>query len=400
MMLDGIRVLDFTQYLAGPSATRLMAEMGAEIIKIEPAPGGDPGRLLPVLRDGRSGFFVQQNRGKKSVCLDLRSAEAQDLVRGLVSEVDVVIENFGPGVMEKRGFTWDAFRALNPRLVMASVSAFGRVSPLAHKTGYDWIAQAFSGVMDMTGPVDGTPHPVGIGIADSNAGMHAFAAIGYALLHRFRTGEGQYLDLSMVDALYHMHEYNVHGRSVAGDAFRPARMGSHHELIAPFGVFRAPQGYVVIAVLQLQWKSMCAALGRPDLEHDPRFVDAGTRARHRAELIALIESWTLGFADTDALLAELERHRVPAAPVLNPLETLDHPYFRERGMVREVDDAILGRVEIPGFPFKFSAQPKQPDLAAPLLGEHNAEVLGGLLGLDAATLADYAGRGVLVAAPV
>jgi len=395
MMLDGIRVLDFTQYLAGPSITRLMAEMGAEIIKIEQAPGGDPGRLLPVLRDGRSGFFVQQNRGKQSLCLDLHSAEAQDLVRRLVAEVDVVVENAGPGVMEKRGFTYDAFKAINPSLVMASVSAFGRVSPLSHKTGYDWIAQAFSGLMDVTGPADGPPHPVGIGICDSNAGVHGFAAIGYALFHRLRTGEGQYIDLSMVDAVYHMHEYNVHGRSVMGDAFQPRRTGEHHELIAPFGVFRGPQGYVVIAVLQLQWKGLCAALGRPELEHDPRFADGGTRARNRHELIAIIEAWAAGFPDDAAVVAALDAHRVPAAPVMNPLDTLEHPYFVERGMVREVDDPILGRVQVPGFPFKFSAQPEVAEATAPLLGEHNEAVLGGLLGLDADAIATLASAGVI-----
>lgn len=400
MILDGIRVLDFTQYLAGPSATRLMAEMGAEVIKIETAPGGDPGRALPVLRDGRSGFFVQQNRGKKSVCLDLKSTAGQDVVKKLVAQVDVVVENFGPGVMEKRGFTYAAFAAINPALIMASVSAFGRESPLSHKTGYDWIAQAFSGLMDMTGPRDGTPHPVGIGICDSNAGVHAFAAIGYALFHRLRSGRGQYLDLSMVDAIYHMHEYNVHGRSVAGADFTPQRMGAHHDMIAPFGVFKGPSGYFVIGVLQLQWGALCQAMRRPDLEHDPRYVDGATRARHQGELIELIEAWAHTFADNDAVLAVLEQHRVPAAPVLTPLETLDHEYYRERGMVREVSDPVLGQVEVPGFPFKFSEQPDVLEAEAPLLGQHNAEVLQGVLGLDDAAVAALIAEGVLRSADV
>ncbi len=383
MILDGIRVLDFTQYLAGPSATRLLAEMGAEVIKIEQAPGGDPGRNLPLLRDGRSGFFVQQNRGKKSLCLDLKTAEAQAVIKALVAEVDIVIENFGPGVMDKRGFTYEAFRAINPALIMVSVSAFGRRSTLSHKTGYDWIAQAFSGLMDMTGPRDGTPHPVGIGICDSNAGVHGFAAIGYALFHRLRSGEGQYIDLSMVDAIYHMHEYNVHGRSVVGDTFNPQRMGAHHDMIAPFGVFRGPSGYLVIGVLQLQWKGLCNAMQRPDLEGDERFVDGATRARHQQALIELIETWAATFDDNEAVLAVLEQHRVPSAPVLNPLETLDHEYYRDRGMVREVSDPILGQVEVPGFPFKFSAQTEVAEGVAPLLGEHNAEILQGMLGMSA-----------------
>lgn len=395
MMLDDVRVLDFTQYLAGPSITRLMAEMGAEIIKVEQAPGGDPGRLLPLIRDGRSGFFVQQNRGKKSLCLDFDSDEAREIVHGLVATVDVVVENFGPGVMEKRALDYATLSGIRPDLIMASVSAFGRRSTLSHKTGYDWIAQAFSGLMDMTGPKDGTPHPVGIGICDSNAGVHGFAAIGYALYHRLRTGEGQYLDLSMVDAMYHMHEYNVHGRSVAGDTFEPKRFGAHHELIAPFGVFRAPEGYLVIAVLERQWRGLCEAMGQPGLADEARFSDGGKRAEHQDELIEFIEAWTATFDTNDAVLEALERHRVPAAPVLNPTDTLDHPYYLDRGMVRTVTDPLLGEVQVPGFPFKFSAQTELPDFEAPLLGEHNAEVLAALPGYDADRVAELERAGVL-----
>ena len=398
MILDGIRVLDFTQYLAGPTATRLMAEMGAEIIKIEQAPGGDPGRLLPVIRDGRSGFFVQQNRGKQSLCLDLNSATARAIVRELVTKVDIVIENFGPGVMEKRGFDYPTLKALNARLIMASVSAFGRHSTLSHKTGYDWIAQAFSGLMHMVGPRDASPHPVGIGVCDTNAGVHGFAALGYALYHRAQTGEGQYLDLSMVDAMYHMHEYNVHGRSVAGESFDPKRMGAHHEMIAPFGVFKGPSGYFVIAVLQLQWAGMCRALARPELEKDPRFVDGGSRARHQDVLIEIIERWAATFAHNDAVLAALEAERVPAGPVLTPIETLEHEYFLDRGMVRTVTDPILGELQIPGFPFKFSAQPELPVFEAPLLGQHNAAVLSRVLGYDDERIAALEHAQVIVSA--
>ncbi|MBI2799073.1 MAG: CoA transferase [Gammaproteobacteria bacterium] len=400
MILDGIRVLDFTQYLAGPSATRLMAEMGAEIIKIEQAPGGDPGRLLPLIRDGRSGFFVQQNRGKQSLCLDLKGDAACAIIRELVPKVDIVIENFGPGVMEKRGFDYPRLKALNPRLIMASVSAFGRKSTLSHKTGYDWIAQAFSGLMHMTGPRDGSPHPVGIGVCDSNAGVHGFAALGYALYHRAQTGEGQYLDLSMVDAMFHMHEYNVHGRSVAGPSFDPKRMGAHHEMIAPFGVFKGPTGYFVIAVLQLQWAGMCQALGRPELERDSRFVDGGSRAKHQDLLIEMIEAWAATFSNNDAVLAALEAARVPAGPVLSPLDTLEHEYFLDRGMVRTVTDPILGEIQIPGFPFKFSAQPDLPEFDAPLLGEHNAAVLSRLLGYDAERIAKLEREQVIISARV
>ncbi|MGB1885069.1 MAG: CaiB/BaiF CoA transferase family protein [Gammaproteobacteria bacterium] len=399
MILDGIRVLDFTQYLAGPSATRLMAEMGAEIIKIEPGPRGDPGRAIPMVRDGRSGFFVQQNRGKKSLCLDLNSSRSHELVKKIAAEVDVIIENFGPGVMDKRGLTYDAFAAINPSVIMASISAFGRQSPLAHLNGYDWIAQAFSGLMYTTGPTDGTPHPVGIGICDANAGVHGFAAIGYALVHKLRTGEGQYLDLSMVDAIYHMHEYNVHGRSVAGPDYKAVRMGAHHNLIAPFGIFKGPQGYLVIGVLELQWPRFCEAMGRTDLKEDPRFASNAERSKHRDQLIDIVEAWARGFPTDQKLLEHLESHRVPSAPVMDPIDTLDHPYYRERGMVREVFDRVLGKVEVPGLPFKFSAQPEVLEAEAPLLGEHNQEILAEFTGLSTDEIETLVAEQVLFSEP-
>ena len=396
MILDGVRVLDFSQYLAGAGVTRLMAELGAEIIKIEQAPGGDPGRLIPFLRDGRSGFFVQQNRGKQSLCLDMRKEEARQICLDLAKECDVVLENFGPGVMDKRGFTWERFKALNPRLILCSVSAFGRDSPLSHKTGFDWIVQAFAGLMHMTGPKDGPPHPIGLSLCDGTSAVSAFGAIMAALYHRERTGEGQYLDLSMVDIMYQMHEANVQGPSLTNGAFVPHRMGSHHELVCPMGVFKGPTGYIVIMVLDLQWPNMCEALGRPDLVAHPDYATGQLRAARKECIVEMIEGWMATFPDDDAVLAALEAARVPSGPVLSPTEALEHPYYRERGTIREVDDPLLGRVKIPGFPFRFSAQPELPDLTAPLLGQHNAEILGGVLGYDSARIAALADAGVLV----
>jgi len=394
-ILEGIRVLDFTQYLAGPTVTRLMAEMGAEIIKIETAPGGDPSRLLPMIRDGRSGYFVQQNRGKQSLCLDLRRPEALEIVRALVAEVDVVVENFGPGVMEKRGLAWKDLAPLNPRLVMASISAYGRESPLSHKTGYDWVAQAFAGIMHMTGPADGPPMPAGVGIADVSSGVHAFSAIGYALFHRERTGQGQWLDIAMIDSMFHNHEIPLQAWSLSKGEFKPMRAGNSHPLVAPFGVFKGPTGYLVILALQLQWRGLCEAMGRLDLEHDPRFVDGTQRAKNQKELNPIIEAWLATFADTDAVLEHLERYRVPSAPVLSPIDAIDHPYFKARGTVRRIEDRVLGPMHIPGFPLRFSAQPERLDLDAPLLGEHNAQVLSTLLGYDEARIAALKDAGVL-----
>ncbi|MEX2481474.1 MAG: CoA transferase [Gammaproteobacteria bacterium] len=398
LILEGIRVVDFTQYLAGPTVGRLMAEMGAEIIKVELAPGGDPSRLLPISEEGRSGYFIQQNRGKKSLALDWREPAGDAVVRELIAKADVVLENFGPGVMEKKKLAWPDVQAINPRVIMASLSAYGRESPLSHKTGYDWAAQAFSGLMHMNGEADGPPLPVGIGIADVGSGVHAFSAIGYALFHRAQTGQGQWLDIAMVDCMFHMHDISLQGHTLTRGEWRPRRQGAHHELIAPFGVFAGPGGYVVILALQRQWKNVCAAIGRPELELDPRYAEPAARAARSGELKELIETWMLGFADTDAVIAALDAHRVPCAPVMDPVDAITHPYYQARGMVREIVDPVMGSLAVPGFPLRFSVQPERLDLVAPTLGQHNAEVLEGLLGYAPEQVAALTREGVLVTA--
>ena len=395
-MLEGIKVLDFTQYLSGPTVTRLMVEMGAEIIKVEAAPGGDPSRLLPLVVDGRSGYFVQQNRGKQSLCVDLRTPEGIAIVKELVAKVDVVVENFGPGVMEKRGLAWTDLKEINPALIMASISAYGRESPLSHKTGYDWVAQAFAGIMHMTGYADGPPMPAGLSMADVSSGVHAFSAIGYALFHRLRTGIGQWIDIAMVDSLFHMFEIPVQAHTLSKGAYVPHRAGSSHPLVAPFAVFKGPTGFLVILALQLQWRGLCEAMGRLDLEHDPRFATSNVRAANQQELTPIIEEWLTHFASTDEVLERLEQFRVPSAPVLSPVDAIHHPYFRARGTVRDIVDPVLGQFSIPGFPLHFSAQPDLPDLVAPLLGEHNQQVLGEMLGYDASQVAALTAKGVLL----
>lgn len=374
-MLSGCRVLDFTQYLAGPTVTRLMAEMGADIIKVEIAPMGDPARLLPTIKSGRSGYFVQQNRGKKSLCLDFHKPEALDILRALAAKVDVVVENYGPGVLQKRGLDYESLKHINPRLIMASLSAFGRKSPLSHKTGYDMIAQAFSGLMSMTGEPDGPPTFVGIGIADVGTGVHTFAALGYALYNREKTGVGQHIDIAMIDALYHMHDFGLQSYSLTGGEFIPTRMGKYHNQICPCGIYKAPQGWIFILVLDRQWASMVKAMGKPELLTDPRFATSADRVTNRDLLNPIVQEWFLSFPSDEAALAVLEQNRIACAPVLSVEDTLAHPYFKARQMVRTVTDPILGEVTIPGFPLKFSAYPDLPDLQAPLLGQHGVQVL-------------------------
>ena len=395
-MLSGCRVLDFTQYLAGPTVTRLMAEMGADIIKVELAPMGDPSRLLPTVKNGRSGYFVQQNRGKKSLCLDFNKLAALEVIRELVQKVDIVVENFGPGVMEKRRLDYESLSKLNPRLIMASLSAFGRQSPLAHKTGYDMIAQSFSGLMHMTGEPDGPPTFVGIGIADVGSGVHAFAALGYALYHRERTGIGQYIDIAMVDTLYHMHDFGLQSHSISGGEFVPTRMGRYHNQICPAGVYKGPRGWIFILVLDRQWSNMVKAMGRPELVDDPRFATGAQRAKNADQLNAIVQEWMSSFPDDETVIAVLEENRIACSPVQSVIDTMNHPHYKARNMVRTVRDPILGEVTIPGFPLKFSADPELPEeLEAPLLGQHGEQVLREVLGYSESELDKLLKNGVL-----
>ena len=393
--LEGIRVLDFTQYLAGPSCTRLLAEMGAEVIKVEMAPYGDPTRAGEPRRNKRSGQFVQQNRGKKSICVDLRTEEGLAIVKELVPTVDIVVENYSAGVMARRAMSYDDLAAINPRLIMASVTGFDQTGPMSHKTAFDFIAQGFSGMMHMTGEPDGPPTMVGYGIVDSSSGFHAFAAIGYALFRRSITGKGMQLDISMVDSMFHMHEMAVHAPSMTNGEWMPERTGRNYRPLSPAGSFKGPTGWIVILCTEGQIQYLWDAIGRSELSKDPRFSNNQRRIDNRAELTEMVETWMASFPDDDAVLAQLDAHRVPCGPVLSPADALDHPYFEARRMVREVEDPLIGKFKIPGFPIKFSDFPDEPDLATPNLGQHNRAVLSELLGYDEARIAKLEAAGVL-----
>jgi crotonobetainyl-CoA:carnitine CoA-transferase CaiB-like acyl-CoA transferase len=394
-VLDGYKVLDFTQVLAGPTVTRLMAEMGAEIIKVELAPTGDLSRALPFLKDGRSAYFIQQNRGKKSLCIDAKNPRGLEILKALVTKTDVLVENFAPGTIKRLGLDYETVRQLNPRLVMCSVSAFGQTGPLSDRPGYDYIAQAYAGVTYMIGEPDGPPYFPMLGVGDVSTGVHAVAAIACALLYRERTGKGQYLDISLLDAYFHCHEMNVQMYSGSKGAVKPKRSGTQHYAVCPIGLFKGKETYLFIMALPHQWPILCRAMGRPELADDPRFVDNAKRVENMAGVVHAIEGWLASTASDDEAVRILEAARIPVAPVLSIEQAVNHPHLQYRRTVRRVTDRAFGELDIPGMPLRFSAFPDELPLQAPFLGEHNEEVLSAYLGYTSEQVRKLESEGVL-----
>ena len=399
-VLEGYKVLDFSQIVAGPTCTLMMAEMGAEVIKVELAPAGDGARLGPVVRDGRSGYFVQHNRGKKDVCLDAKTPEGLSILKGLVKKVDVLVENYAPGVIGRLGLGYDVVSELNPRLVMCSISAFGQTGPLAHEPGFDWVGAAYSGITSMGGEKGGSPIFPMVAMGDVSTGAHAMGAVCAALLYRERTGRGQHLDLSLLDTYAHYHEASFQMYSLSKGAISPTRSGAHSWYASPAGVFKGRERYfILIAPLEQHWSKLCEAMGRPDMARDPRFTDNETRMKNLNALVDTIEGWIRSQPSDDAALETLKAHHVPVAPILSVPEALQHPHLRQRGTVRTVHDRLLGDLEVPGFALRFSDFPAPLELQAPLLGEHNAEILTEWLGYSPDQVRELERKGILRSGP-
>ncbi|MBL6749760.1 MAG: CoA transferase, partial [Nevskia sp.] len=375
-LLTGIRMLDFTRALAGPTCTRMFAEMGAEVIKVESAPGGEMGRSISkscnVSKSGseRSLYYIQQNLNKKSLCIDFGSPAAMDLLRELVPHCDVVVENFRPGVIAQLGFGYEELKRLRPDIILCSISAMGQRGPLAQRPGYDYIAQAYSGITSMIGEPAQAPSIPLAAVGDISTGVHGAFGVAAALLHRARTGQGQWLDIALLDAYYHYHEVSVHQCSASGGAIQPSRAGRQMSYVCPAGVFKVRGGYIILMAFMHHWADLCRAMERPDLEQDPRYVNDTERLARRDEVVAIIEGWLERFADANAAVAYLESFDVPCAPVLNIAQTLKHPHLVERGTVRTVKDRLAGEFQMPGMPIKTSGYPANNELQAPLLGEH------------------------------
>jgi len=403
-MLTGYRVLDITQFVAGPTCTRIMAELGAEVIKVELAPGGDHGRQSGLRARGegqedctQSTYFAQHNHSKKSLGLDLKHSRGQELIRQMLPKVDVLVENFAPGAIARMGLDYESVREINPKLIMCSISMAGQSGPLAHQPGFDYMAAAYGGITSVIGEPDRAPVQVPIAMGDSATGMAAAMAVGFALLHRERTGEGQYIDCSLLDTYVQMHEDYIPRVGLRGKAALPARSGSQHTNGGPTGVFDAGDGrYVQIMIMPYQWSRMVAALDMPELGHDPRFKTPRDRRTNKDTLKAIIEDWMATLPGRDAVLEALNKERVPAAPVLELDEVIAHPHMRERGTIRDVEDPHLGAFPIPGPPARFSQWAMPEGLRAPLLGQDNEDILKDLLDLESDEIEALYGQDILV----
>ncbi len=399
-MLDGYKVLDFTQFVAGPTVTKLMAEMGAEIIKIELAPNGDLCRNFPYVKDLRSAYFVQQNRGKQSLCLDIKHPAGNAIVRDLIPRVDVLVQNYAPGVIGRMGFDYESVRKLNPKIIMCSVSTFGQTGPLAPEPGYDFIGQSYAGVTYLSGEEGGDYFPPALAIGDVSTGVHAYAAVATALLHRERTGEGQHLDISLLDSYFHYHDMSVELVSASHGERRVQRLGNQIGALSPAGLFKTKTGSLWIFAFQdNHWASLCSVMERTDLIKDSRCFDNTCRVANRVIVNGAINGWLMSLPGTEAADAILRENHIPHAPVLTVEEAMAHPHMRERRTVRTVHDRILGDFQVPGFPLRFSGFPDELDLEAPFLGEHNRRILTSHLGYSEERIAQLERDGVLHSAP-
>ena len=385
-------VIDCSQVMAGPFCTMLLADLGADVIKVEP-PSGDSTRQMPGPGGGESPSYWALNRNKRGMVINLKHQAGVEIVRTLAATADVFVENFRPGVMDSLGLGYPVLAAQHRGLIYASISGFGQHGPYAARGGFDLVAQGMSGIMSVTGDAGLPPMKCGLPITDLGAGLFATYAILAAYAYRQRTGEGQHIDTSLLEAgialsVWEAAEY-WSGRGI------PQPMGSAHRMSGPYQAIRCADGYITLgAASQRTWERLCQALGRPELMTRPEFATDGDRVRHRRELVPLIEEITRA-KPMQHWLDMLEDAGVPCGPILNYAQVFDDPHVRHRGMVQQLDHPVGGRINQLGPPVKLSATPARLRRPAPTFGQHTAEILAEL-GYDGATVNRLAAEGAVV----
>ncbi|NKB69096.1 MAG: CoA transferase [Candidatus Latescibacteria bacterium] len=392
-LLSGVRVLDLTRVLAGPYAAMVLADLGAEVIKIELPQSGDEARAFGPFQKGESAYFTSVNRGKKSVTVDLRQPQGQELVRQLAAQCDILLENFRPGSMARFGLDYSSLHALYPRLVYGSISGFGQTGPYAGRPAYDVIVQAMGGLASITGALGGEPVRVGSSIGDLSAALFSVIGILAALNQAQRSGQGQQVDISMLDCQVALLENAVARYFVNGEV--PGPLGSRHPAITPFQFFQATDGYIVVAAgNDGLWGKLCAVLEVAQLVGDPRFANNGLRTENHAQLEPLLAA-AFGRRDVAYWLESLAAAGVPCGPIHDVGQVVNDPQVAARKMIVELEHPVAGPQALPNSPLKFSATPVELETPAPLLGQHTEQVLGELLDLSADEVARLRQEGVL-----
>ena len=389
--LSGLRVLDLTQVMAGPFSTMLLADLGADVVKVEP-PGGDSTRQMPGAVGTDTPAFNAVNRGKRSIVVNLKTPQGRDIVTRVALASDILVENYRPGVVDSLGLGYEALSSNNPRLIYASVSGYGQTGPSRQKGGFDLIAQGVSGIMSVTGNPGGPPVKAGIPLTDLGAGLFAVVGILAALEHRHRTGAGQRIDTSLVDSGVALSVWEA--TEYFSGAGVPAALGSAHRMNAPYQAVRCADGYITLGGANERiFRRICDVLGHPEWTTDPEFADNASRVRHREALAARIEGITTS-RPRDHWLALFEANDIPCGPINDYSQVFADAQVRARDMVVDVEHPTLGWIRSLGSPIKMSVTPPDVHGRAPLLGEHTDLVLGEL-GLSAAEISALRAAGAV-----
>jgi crotonobetainyl-CoA:carnitine CoA-transferase CaiB-like acyl-CoA transferase len=391
--LAGVRVLDFTRVLAGPAAALALADLGAEVIKVEPPGSGDETRSFPPIRDGESHYFLSVNRGKKSIVIDLKAPEGLALARDLAVRSDILIENYRPGVMDRLGLGYEALAALNPKLIYCAISGYGMNGPLRDRPSFDIVLQAMSGALSVNGEPGSLPTKMGIPLGDLIGGINGPIAILAALHERHATGRGRLIDISLMDGLIGMLGYYAQLSFFnGGDS---PRYGSQHPNLVPYGIFAARDGSIVVACLtNAFWGRICNAIGMPALAQDARYDSLEKRRDAREVINGFITAFTRQH-DVAALVDVFTAHEVPHAPILGVTQALSQPQTVAREMVVTVDHQTMGQIPIVNRPFRFADAKQSAPAAPPVLGQHSDAILRDLLELDDARIAALRASGVI-----
>ena len=391
--LDGIKVLDLTRVLAGPYATMLLGDLGAEVIKIEQPGTGDESRNFGPFKNGFSLYFMSVNRGKRSITLNLKTERGQAIFKQLLAYTDIVVENFRPGTMQKLGLDYDTLKAEHPSLIYAACSGFGQTGPYAQQGAYDMIIQGMGGIISITGEPEGPPVRVGTSISDITAALFTTIGVLSALHHRNQTGKGQFVDVAMLDSLVAVLENAVVRYFATGEAPKP--LGARHPAITPFEAFASADGHVIIALgNDTLWAKFCEHVNRQNLISDARFRTNADRTENHAELFPIL-SEIMSQRTTDDWIDTLGKIGVPCGPINAMDKVVSHPQVQAREMITRVAHHITGAVEVPGVPIKLSETPGNVDTPAPSLGEHTTEILTDILKMSPDEVANLKQDGVI-----